>query len=170
MSLTAGVNETKVARVSVVGATTSGAISTSQAMAIGAINLHGTTSATASGPTSVARNGGTVQITFSGIRDSGGNVVPDGTVVTATAAGNQLIDQTNSYIQSTGGSIVDGTASPSSSLYKNFSVQNGSITVTYSAASASVGTARISIAPANVSGALNGNKALIGGIWPITVQ
>src|SRR5439155_22829274 len=32
VSLTAGVNETKVARVSVVGATTSGAISTSQAM------------------------------------------------------------------------------------------------------------------------------------------
>ena len=96
--------------------------------------------------------------------------MPDGTVVAVTAAANQLIDQTNSYVQSTGGSIVNGTTSPSSSLYKNFSVQNGSITVTYSAATASLGTARISIAPANVNGGLNGNKALIGGIWPITVQ
>jgi hypothetical protein len=111
-----------------------------------------------------------VDITFSGIRDSGGNIVPDGTVVAVTTIVNQLIDQTGNYVQSTGGSIVNGTASPSSSLFKNFSVHNGSITVTYSAASASVGTARIAVAPALSTGTLNGNRTLIGGIWPIAVQ
>ena len=152
VNLSAGVGETKVARVSVVGASAAGGIVTSYAIATGAINLHGTTSATGSGPASVTRTGGTVEITFSGIRDSGGNLVPDGTVVAVTTvAVNQLIDPaTGNYVQSTGGSIVNGTASPSNSLFKNFSVHNGSITVTYSAASASVGIARIAVAPALV--------------------
>jgi hypothetical protein len=170
VNLAAGVGETKVARVSVVGASAAGGIVTNYSIATGAINLHGTTSATGAGPATVTRTGGTVDITFSGIRDSGGNLVPDGTVVAVTTVANQLIDPTGNYVQSTGGSIVNGTASPSHSLFKNFSVHNGSITVTYSAASASVGIARIAVAPALSTGSLNGNRTLIGGIWPIAVQ
>ena len=33
-----------------------------------------------------------------------------------------------------------------------------------------VGTARIAIAPALSSGATNGGKALVGGVWAITIQ
>jgi hypothetical protein len=109
-------------------------------------------------------------VTFSGIKDSAGTVVPDGTLVAVTAASNVLTDSTGTTnVASTGGSIVNGTTSPSGANYKVFPVQNGTITVTYSPAAAGLGTARIAIAPALSSGATNGGKALVGGVWAITI-
>ena len=99
-----------------------------------------------------------------------GNIAPDGTTVAVTARGSFVLDTPSHYMESTGGTIVDGTASPSSSFYKIFSVQNGSITVTYSAAAAGIGTARIGIVPAFASGTTNGSYVLSGGVWTITIQ
>jgi hypothetical protein len=169
VNINAGVGQTKVARVSVKGATTSGAVQ-SNLIVVGAINLHGATSTIASGPATATRTGGTVQVTFSGIKDASGTVVPDGTLVAVTAGSNLLTNETGGNVTSTGGSIVDGTTSPSGGNYRVFPVQNGTITVTYSPAAAGVGTARIAIAPALSSGATNGNKALVGGVWAITIQ
>jgi hypothetical protein len=48
-------------------------------------------------------------------------------------------------------------------------VTNGSITVQYSAAGATTGTARVIILPAQPNGNPIGNKALFGGQWPMTI-
>jgi hypothetical protein len=46
---------------------------------------------------------------------------------------------------------------------------SGSITVTYSSAGASVGTAVVQIVPATPSGGVIGSTDLNGGVWPITI-
>ena len=73
-------------------------------------------------------------------------------------------------LSSTGGTIVDGSVSPSGSQYKVFSVVNGSVAVTYSTAGAVVGTARVFILPALTNGSRNGAASLVGGSWPINIQ
>jgi len=88
--------------------------------------------------------------------------------VTVTAAGFVAINNGN-YVQSTGGTIVNGNSSPSGSNYKLFTTVNGSVTVTYSTAGASGGTANVQILPAKPDGTVIGNTTLVGGVWPITI-
>jgi len=167
--VTAGVGETKQAYISIVPLTSSGSVLTSTAIGVGTVNLHGVTSATANGPASMSlAANSTASVTFSGIKDSAGNTVPDGTAVAVTAAGFVAINNGN-YVQSTGGTIVNGNSSPSGSNYKVFTIVNGSITVTYSTASASVGTARVQILPAKPDGTVINNAVLNGGVWAITI-
>lgn len=167
--VTAGVGETKQGYISVVPLSSSGNISTYTAIGVGSVNLHGVTSATANGPASMSlAANSTASVTFSGIKDSAGNTVPDGTAVAVTAAGFVAINN-GSYVQSAGGTIVNGNSSPSGSNYKVFTTVNGSVTVTYSTAGASVGTARVQILPAKPDGTLINNTVLNGGVWGITI-
>jgi hypothetical protein len=169
-TITAGVGETKVATVAAVHASaTSDALLTTRAFATGTINLRGMTSATSTGPSTALRAGAPVSVTFSGIKDSAGNTVPDGTMVGVTAASNVTTDGgTGTLITSAGGTIVDGTLS-SNTNFRVFPVINGTVTVTYQPP-ASAGTARIAIVPARPDGSIIQTKCLVGAVWTIVVQ
>jgi hypothetical protein len=156
--------------VVVVPADETGAILSTTAYGWGTLHLHGTSSATASGPTSLPLSGGEGTVTFSGIKDSAGNTVPDGTRVVATALDCGTLDENSSCILSTGGTLMDGAASPSGVGFRVFTVTGGSVTVTYSTQGAAAGTARIQLAPATPDGAILGSQSLVGGVWPITVE
>jgi hypothetical protein len=162
--------QTSIARVGVAPVNVNGTVLTSTVIAHGAINLRAATSAVASGPATMARNS-TATVTFSGIKDSAGNTLPDGAKVIVVAASNQFFDAaTNTYIQSISGvRAIDGAPSPTSSAYAVYTVSGGAITATIQTGS-STGIARVLIAPADINGANIGNRALAGGIWPITVQ
>jgi hypothetical protein len=169
-TLFAGVNQTPTVHVSVVPASSSGSTLTSNVVGIGTILLHGTTSATGSGPSSLSLSaGGTGTVTFSGIKDSAGNTIPDGTNIAVTVAPGCLTITNGSCNSSSGGTISGGTPSASDSRFQVFTVMNGSISVTYSTTGASLGTATIQTVPAKVDGTTIGNTALIGGTWPITI-
>src|SRR5260370_885270 len=130
--VTAGVGETKQAYISIVPLNSSGNVLTYTAIGVGTVDLHGGTSATSNGPSSMSLSANsTASVTFSGIKDSAGNTVPDRTAVTVTAAGVVAINNGNS-VQSTGGTIVNGNSSPSGSNYKVFTAVNGSNTCTHS--------------------------------------
>jgi hypothetical protein len=169
LNVTSTVNQTQVANVAAVPADINGNVLVNTSFAVAAVQLRGATSAVASGPATLSLAGGTGTVTFSGIKDSAGNTVPDGTVV-AVATGNCITRDLNSNCNfSSGGTIVDGTTSSSNSAYKTFTVTNGSVTVTYSTAGASVGTATVQLAPARPDTSVIANTSLIGGTWAITV-
>jgi hypothetical protein len=107
-------------------------------------------------------------VTFSGIKDSAGHLVPDGTLVAATTASGILVSGC-CFTSSAGGTIVDGSPSPSGANYRVFSVQNGSITLTYSPDTAGVGTARIQITGTRTDGSVFSNSTLNGGVWSINI-
>ncbi len=167
LGITAGIGQTVQAYVAVVPLSSSGAVLTNDAIGVGTVNLHGVTSTTANGPSTLNANS-TGTVTFGGIKDSAGNTVPDGTAVAVTV-GSSITIYNGSYVVSTGGTIVNGSPSQSNSNYRIFTTAGGSITVTYSSAGASVGTAVVQIVPATPSGAVIGNQDLNGGVWPITI-
>jgi hypothetical protein len=167
--VTAGVGQTVQANVVVEPLNATGNYYTNTAFALGTLNLHGITSATGNGPSTLSLSTNTTSsVTFSGIKDSAGNTVPDGTVVAVTALSDGSINNGN-YVQSAGGTIVNGASSSTGTGYKVFTTVNGSIAVTYSTAGASTGTANVQILPALPSGAVNGSTSLMGGVWAINV-
>jgi hypothetical protein len=163
-----GIGQTQTANIQVVGAASNGTIPTTVDIAVAPIALRGISSATGNGPTTLSRSAGTVTVTFSGIKDSAGHLVPDGTLVAATTANNLLVSGC-CFVSSTGGTIVDGSPSPSGSNWRVFSVQDGSITLTYSPGTASVGTARIQITGTRTDGSVFSSAPLNGGIWSINI-
>jgi hypothetical protein len=165
--VTAGIGQTVQGYIAVVALSSSGNVLTTNAIGVGTVNLHGVTSTTANGPASLAANS-TGSVTFSGIKDSAGNTVPDGTAVGVTA-GSFVTVNNGSYVQSTGGTIMNGNPSQNNSNFSIFTTVGGSITVTYSSAGASVGTASVQIVPAAPSGNILGTQDLNGGVWAITI-
>ena len=163
-----GIGQTQTANVQVVPAAKDGSIPTTQEFAAAPVLLRGISSATANGPASLSKSGGTATITFSGIKDSAGHLVPDGTLVLVSAA-NDATFTGCCFNGSTGGTIVDGSASPSGSTWKVFTVQQGSVTVTYSPATAGTGTARIQMTGAKPDGSVISTAALSGGVWAINI-
>jgi hypothetical protein len=108
-------------------------------------------------------------ITFTGIKDSAGNTVPDGTLVGITAANGATTDPLTGLANaSVGGSILGGT-SVTFTPFRVFSVINGSVSVMYQPPS-TAGIARIQIAPARQSGGIIQSTSLIGAVWTIQVQ
>jgi hypothetical protein len=158
--------------VQVVPANSSGQFITDRAIGTATIKLYGTTSTTAAGPATVARNGGTATVVFSGIKDTVGNQVPDGTlVVAALSYCNTRYPDSGFCVDSAGGTITNGTASPTSG-FKVFTVTNGSVSVDYSSlnAAANNGTVRIQLAPATPAGAIYGDRSLFGGVFAINLN
>lgn len=167
LGITANPGQTVQGYVAVVPLNSSGAVLTNTAIGVGSVNLHGVTSTTANGPASLAANS-TATVTFSGIKDSAGNTVPDGTAVGVTA--NSFVSINNgAYVVSAGGTIVNGTTASNNSNFRILTTLNGAVTFTYSSAGASVGTAVVQIVPATPSGNVIGNTDLSGGVWPITI-
>jgi hypothetical protein len=170
LGITAGIGQTVQGYIAVVPLSSTGAVLTSNAIGVGTVNLHGVTSTTANGPATMTANT-TANVTFGGIKDSAGNTVPDGTAVAVTV-GTFITINNGFYVQSTGGTIVNGSPSQSNSNYKIFTTAGGSITVTYSSAGASVGTASVQIVPATPNGTIIGGglpSVLNGGVWAITI-
>ena len=167
--LTAGVGETRLARVSVVAADGLGSVVSPQALATGEVRLRGASVATASGRPSLPLGGKTTTITFAGIKDSLGNDVPDGTIVLVTAANCGTRDVNGNCISSVGGTLLDGSPSSAGPEFRAYSVLDGKVTVTYSTP-ATTGTARIQIAPATNEGVLIGNRSLLGGVHVLPVS
>ena len=163
-----GIGQTQTANIQVVGAAVDGTIPTITDIAVAPIALRGISSATGNGPTTLSKSSGTVTVTFSGIKDSAGHLVPDGTLIAATTANNTLISGC-CFNTSTGGTIVDGSSSPSGASWRVFVVQNGSVTLTYSPSTASVGTARIQITGTRTDGSVFSSNTLNGGVWAINI-
>jgi hypothetical protein len=164
----AGVNQTQVANVAVVAADVNSNALTRTEIGVGTINLHGTTSTTASGPASL-HLGQTATVTFSNIKDSAGNLVPNGTLVAVASLNCATFFPSGFCVPSTGGSIVDGTVSPVNGNFRAYSVVNGSITVSYSSTGASLGTANLQIVPADQNGNPINRTIMIGGTWAISI-
>jgi hypothetical protein len=165
----AGVAETKIARVSAVPADLAGNVISTEAIATGEVHLHGPTAATANGAAQALLSGGEVKVTFAGIRDALGNRVPDGTVVVATAANCGTFSSGTSCNVSAGGTLLGGAPSPSGPEFRAYTVAEGTVTLTYSTSGASLGTARVQLAPASNDGALLGNRSLLGGVHQIQI-
>ncbi|HET7436558.1 MAG TPA: carboxypeptidase regulatory-like domain-containing protein [Thermoanaerobaculia bacterium] len=169
--LTANIGETKVATVQVVPASTSGNIVITRVIGTAVVLLHGVTSTQASGPATLSRtSGATATVTFSAIKDSAGNPVPDGTVLAVTANSCGSTDANGFCNTSVGGTIVDGASSPSGSGWKVFTVSGGTITVTYSPGTAGAGRARIQVVPARPDATVIQTRSLNGGTWDIQLQ
>jgi hypothetical protein len=170
LGLFAGVNEQKEVSVSALPASSSGNLLSSTSFGLGTIQLRGMTSATAAGPATLSLSGQTTgTITFSGIKDSAGNTVPDGANVAVTVASCASRD-TNGFCNfSTGGTLNGGAASPSGSQFKVFTVTNGVVTIPYSTAGATTGTAKVQALPARSDGTVIGGTTLVGGVWAINV-
>ena len=164
-------NQTQTARVAVVPASNAGLTLSSTALGVGSVQLRGMVSAVASGPATLSLSGATTTgtITFSSIKDTAGNVVPDGSVVVVALGNCATFAFTGGCNFSTGGTIVDGFASPSGTQFKAFTVTNGAVTVTYSTAGATVGTARVQLLPGIPDGSRLGGTTLAGGVWAINV-
>jgi hypothetical protein len=163
------VGQTQTANITVRILDDNGNFLNNHAIGTGSANLHGATSATASGPTTLSINGGGQgAVTFSGIKDSAGNAVPDGTVMFATVISCGSLNQFNGCNGSSGGTIVDGTTASWNSGFKQFTVMNGNITLTYSAVGASVGTAQVQLLPGTPDGQEIDNHSLSGGVWAIS--
>jgi hypothetical protein len=170
-AITAGVDETKTVNIVAVPTNSDGTVLTRRSFAVGQIFLRGTTSATASGPATLSRASAGQTITFSGIKDSAGNTVPDGSLVVATVINNGTLNSTGTlWNTSAGGTILDGADSPSGTHLKVFVVQGGAISLNYSPSGAtSSTTVRIQLAPASADGRIIGNRSLAGGVWVITL-
>jgi hypothetical protein len=167
--ISTGVNQTLTASVQVVAADVNNSTLTRTEIGVGTVNLHGTTSTTASGPASL-HLGQTATVTFNNIKDSAGNLVPDGTLVTVSTVNCAALFANGVCVNSTGGSLMDGApASPNNSNFHVYSVVKGGITVSYSSTGASLGTANLQIIPADQNGNAINRTILSGGTWAISI-
>ena len=171
--ITAGVNETKIVTIAAAPASGSGTVLTQRAFAVGTISLRGTSSTTASGPTTLSRTAHAAgeTITFAGIKDSAGNAVPDGSLVVATVGTNVTLNDTGTHVEHLGGGHdhqrIRLAFRPN---FKVFVVQGGAIALTYSPSGASTATTvRVQLAPASADGRIINNRSLVGGVWTITL-
>ncbi|HKF22304.1 MAG TPA: carboxypeptidase regulatory-like domain-containing protein [Candidatus Angelobacter sp.] len=167
--LASTIGQTQTVNVQLAPAASDGSIPTTAQFADASIQLRGISSATGSGPATLSKSGGSATVTFSGIKDSAGNLVPDGTLVIVTAANSVFSIPGCCVVGSTGGTIVDGGVSPFNAALKVFVVQNGTVTVTYSPTSAGVGVANIQITGARPDGSLIVSTPLNGGVWAINI-
>jgi hypothetical protein len=106
----------------------------------GSVILQGADSATiSSNPTILPANGTSTSTVTVQVKDSDGNLVPDGTLVGLTAA-------PVFSISTAGGTITDGRTSVSDSRVKIFTTVNGQFTATYqSPTSAGSGSAVVQV-------------------------
>ncbi|MEO8379455.1 MAG: carboxypeptidase regulatory-like domain-containing protein [Acidobacteriota bacterium] len=169
-AIAAGNNEVKVANVQVVPVSSTNDVLTIRALGVAPIRINGVASAIGSGPATL-RMPGTAAVTFTNIRDAAGHIVPDGTAVAATVT-NSATFTGCCYNGSSGGTILNGNASPSGAIWKWFTVTGGTISIEYSTqgvTAATPNTTRIQLVPARNDGTAYGGATLSGGLFAITL-
>jgi hypothetical protein len=172
LTLFAGQGGTSTANVQVLPTNQNGSLLQGFFIGRAEIKLHGTTSVTMSGPSAIPRNGGTASVTIANIKDSAGNIVPNGTLV-AVGVGDCVMRFTNNAcVSSAGGTILNGTNSPSGSGLKNLTVMDGSVVVEYSTAGANPSNSNVSVqvCAAGPDGSRLSGHILTGGVKTITLQ
>jgi|GEM_PF-1369078 len=156
-----------VANVQILPAQGNGSRVGNRAFALAAVTLAGYQSADISGPGQLAPNGaGTYLVT--NIRDTSGNLVPDGSKIAVTPQAHCFRDpDTNGCVGSVGGVVTNGAATPEGFGFKIFTVSAGQISVDYQAPTGT-GTAVLQLLPAMPSGARIGNRAF--AVKSVSVQ
>lgn len=117
-----------------------------------------------------------VNISFTGIRDTAGNQVPDGTKIAVTASNTGwpfTYPDGSCCIDSRGGNIVNGEISPNDNRYRYFTVVNGRAEIQYDPDGVTLGagetaTARVQVLPADPNGNRVGTRAFI--VAPVTLS
>lgn len=129
-----------------------------RAFTLAPVILAGYQSADIAGPGQVAP-GASANYVVSNIRDTSGNLVPDGSKILVTAGASCFRDpETNNCIDSAGGSITNGTDSPDGFGLKVFAVSGGQITVQFQAPGGA-GTSVLQFLPGRPDNSRTGNKA-----------
>ncbi len=119
----------------------------SRPFAAATVILTGIDSTTFVAPATVAP-GQTVSVTLTNIRDTVGNLVPDGARVAATAA--VWYNRDGSYPNgSAGGALAGGVATPNDGSFRTFVVSGGQVTLTFTAPATAGATSVISVVSAD---------------------
>ena len=117
--------------LSVLPATPNGNRVGSQPFAVATVTLTGPDSGTFVGPTTVSP-GGSLSVTLTNLRETAGNLIPDGARVAISAAA--WYNRDGSYSNnSAGGSIAGGVATPNDGNFRTFTVSGGQVTFTFNA-------------------------------------
>ena len=129
-----------------------------RAFIVAPVTVAGYQSADISGPGQLTP-GGQGTYVVSNIRDTSGNLVPDGATVLITATAACFRDpDTGNCIGSSGGSVINGTASPDGFGLRAFVIAGGEFSVTFQAP-AGTGTSVLQLLPGRASGNRTGNTA-----------
>jgi hypothetical protein len=155
------------ARIQLLPATPAGAGISNRTFAVADVTLAAFQSADIAGAGSLAP-GASAAYTVTNIVDTSGHPVPDGTTVVVTAASASLVTPDGCcFIGSADGTITNGTMNTFDARFKNFIVQNGSITINFTAP-AQNGTSVIQLLPAQPDGSGIGNKTF--AVKSVSVQ
>jgi hypothetical protein len=145
--------------VQVLPATPSGNRIGFRAFAVADVSLAGYQSADVSGAGTLTP-GGTATYTVSNIRDTSGNLVPDGSRIAVTADSIGVAGPDGSCcVSSAGGTVQNGDgASPNDGHFRYFTVQSGAIGIQFQAP-AGTGTSVLQLLPADPDGNRLGFRA-----------
>jgi hypothetical protein len=120
------------------------------------ITLTSVDTGTFVGPATIAP-GGTASVTLTNIRDSVGNLVPDGTRIAVTAV--VWYNRDGSYSnESAGGTIGGGVATPNDGGFRTFVVSGGAITFSFTAPGTANVTSVLSVISADGVGNRNTHR------------
>lgn len=124
-----------------------------------AVTLAGADTGTVVGAATVAP-GGSIPITLTNLRDTAGNLLPDGARVAITAG--DWYNRDGSFGNgSAGGSVVGGVSTPNDGSQRSFTVTGGQVTFTFTATSPANSTAVLSVMPADGNGSRPGLRPFI---------
>lgn len=149
--------QASLANVQILPAQPGGSRVGNRAFVLAPVTLAGYQSAVVSGPGQLAPNAVGTYI-VSDIRDTSGNLVPDGSKIAVTASAVCFRNpDTNDCVGSAGGEITNGVGSSDGYGLRVFTVASGQISVEFKAPPAS-GTSVLQLLPANPSGNRLGNR------------
>lgn len=168
--------QTGVARIQLLPSTPAGVPIGSRTFAVADVNLTGyDTATTSANPPAAIADGFSkiINVRLTGIRDTAGNLVPDGSKIAVTAAPMSNVTPDNCcFINSAGGTLVNGAPNPDN-RFKTFTVIGGQVDVQYDPgniqlAVGTVQTANVQALPAQPDGSRIGTRTFAA--VPITLS
>lgn len=129
------------------------------------VTLTGPDSGTFVGPTTVAP-GGSLAVTLTNMRDTAGNLLPDGARVAISAVA--WYNRDGSYNNgSAGGSLTGGVPTPNDGNFRTFTVSGGQVTLTFNAPGTANVTSVLSVLSADGN---NGNRNAVRPFATLAVR
>jgi len=158
--------QVRTAVVQLAQGTTGGAIGSNRAVGLVPVTSAGLTSGSATVSLSAFYADGAdyrTTVTVNNFKDALGNPVPDGTLIGATAASDQLVSGC-CWVGSAGGQIIGDRVAANNANFKLFPVTNGQVVFEYSSQGVVVNAgervANVAIASASSAGNIVSNRAL----------